>query len=210
MVGASPVFETKWVNERRCSVLINEERKPRAKGATLDTACRRGVLGREWLRNWERERASFVRRNKEIIRRHPVLRDWAAQKTRWGTSKSLFRFGDGRVVKALGNVWISALLHDGPAWLQYDVVLGWLCALMSRPTMTNMLYVIELPENTVLQLAHRKGPVAFRVKCDESEDRHLELPMLPPELTEETLVRMFPGPAPALTREPALKDGVAV
>ncbi len=84
---------------------------------------------------------------------------------------------------------MSALLTDGPAWLEYDVVLGYLPALSSRPAMTRMLWVIELPEDPVLQLAWKRGPVEHRIKCRESIDKHLEVPLLPVELTEKALER---------------------
>ena len=198
VVRASPTFETQYLNEKSVmSAAMGTQ--PVARGGTLDTACRRGVMGREWLRRWEKERAAFIRQHREFIRKHPRLREWSEQKTIWRTSQSLFKFGDGRVVKAIGAVWLSVLLHDGPAWIEWDVVLGCLCALFSRPTMTKILFVLELPEDTVLQLAHKRGPVAYRVRCRESPEKHLELPLLPQKLTEETLAGWTPRHTPALT-----------
>ena len=52
---------------------------PRAR-ATVDTACQRGVAGREWLRpHWEASRAIWIRENWSDLQKDETLREWCSQ-----------------------------------------------------------------------------------------------------------------------------------
>ena len=74
--------------------------------------------------------------------------------------------------------------------------------------MTATLYVIDLPESTVLQLEKRRGKVAWRVPCEDSVEGHLELRLLPSNLTEETLASWERRRGPNVTGHSTLYEGV--
>ena len=56
---------------------------PTSRGGVLDTACRRGVLGREWLRGWEKERAAFAGRRAVYAARMPTPKQAAKVGLSW-------------------------------------------------------------------------------------------------------------------------------
>ena len=81
IIQASAVMETRWWHGRQARSVMSASAKcgaPRSRGGVLDTACRRGVLGREWLRGWEKERAACVRQNRDFIQKHPSLLDFGS------------------------------------------------------------------------------------------------------------------------------------